>query len=126
MDIIFDISEDEVPIFLAEVDEHLQVLDDILIRLEREAADSELVQTVFRSAHTIKGMAGMIGHRRMTELTHALENALDGVRKKSIEISTPLINVCLDTVDRLRLLRAEVVTGQTSDVDIDELVQALK
>ncbi|MCX6079889.1 MAG: chemotaxis protein CheA [Chloroflexi bacterium] len=126
MDIVFDISEDEVPIFLAEVDEHLQVLDDILIRLEKESDDSELVQTVFRSAHTIKGMAGMIGHRRMTEITHALETALDGVRKKSIHISTPLINICLDAVDRLRLLREEVVTGQTSDIDIDELVQSLK
>jgi len=126
MDIIFDISEDEVPIFLAEVDEHLQVLDDILIRLEKEATDSELVQTVFRSAHTIKGMAGMIGHRRMTDITHALENALDGVRKKSIQISTPLIDSCLQAVDRLRLLRNEVVSGQASDIDIADLVQDLK
>lgn len=126
MEIIFDISEDEVPIFLAEVDEHLQVLDDILIRLEKESDDAELVQTVFRSAHTIKGMAGMIGHRRMTEITHALETALDGVRKKSIQISTPLINICLDAVDRLRLLRDEVVTAQTSEIDTDELVQSLK
>jgi two-component system chemotaxis sensor kinase CheA len=126
MEIVFDISEDEVPIFLAEVDEHLQVLDDILIRLEKEDTDSELVQTIFRSAHTIKGMAGMIGHRRMTDLTHALESALDGVRKKSIHISTPLINTCLEAVDRLRLLREEVVTAQTSDIDIEELVQDLK
>ncbi|MEI7849701.1 MAG: Hpt domain-containing protein, partial [Chloroflexota bacterium] len=126
MEIVFDISEDEVPIFLAEVDEHLQVLDDILIRLEKEDTDSELVQTIFRSAHTIKGMAGMIGHRRMTDLTHALESALDGVRKKSILISTPLINTCLEAVDRLRLLREEVVTAQTSDIDIEELVQDLK
>ena len=126
MEIVFDISEDEVPIFLAEVDEHLQVLDDILIRLEKEVTDSELVQTIFRSAHTIKGMAGMIGHRRMTDLTHALESALDGVRKKSILISTPLINTCLEAVDRLRLLREEVVTAQTSDIDIEELVQDLK
>ena len=126
MDIVFDISEDEVPIFLAEVDEHLQVLDDILIRLEKESDDAELVQTVFRSAHTIKGMAGMIGHRRMTDITHALETTLDGVRKKSIHISTPLINICLEAVDRLRLLREEVVTAQVSDIDIDELVQALK
>ena len=126
MDIVFDISEDEVPIFLAEVDEHLQVLDDVLIRLEKESDDSELVQTVFRSAHTIKGMAGMIGHRRMTDITHALETALDGVRKKSIQISTPLINVCLEAVDRLRLLREEVVTAQTSDIDIEEIVQSLK
>jgi two-component system chemotaxis sensor kinase CheA len=126
MEILFDISEDELPIFLAEVDEHLQVLDDLLIRLERGDPDPELVQTVFRSAHTIKGMCGMIGHRRMTDLTHALETVLDEVRKNSLQISTELINFCLEAVDQLRLLRDEVVTAQVSEVDIDQLVLALK
>jgi two-component system chemotaxis sensor kinase CheA len=126
MDIMFDISEEEMPIFLAEADEHLQVLDDILIRLELESSDSELLQTVFRSAHTIKGMSGMIGHQRMTDLTHALETVLDGVRKNSIPITKQLINICLDAVDHLRLLRDEVVTSQTCDVNIDQIVSLLK
>lgn len=126
MEIIFDINEEELPIFLAEVAEHLQVLDDSLIRLEREQADPELVQTVFRSAHTIKGMSGMIGHQRMTHLTHAMENVLDGVRKNEIQISGQLIDACLGAVDHLRLLRDEVSTSQTSDVDIEEIVSLLK
>ena len=87
MEIIFDINEEELPIFLAEVDEHLQALDDGLIRLERGDVDADLVQTVFRSAHTIKGMSGMIGHQRMTDLTHAMETALDGVRRNEIRLS---------------------------------------
>jgi two-component system, chemotaxis family, sensor kinase CheA len=126
MEIIFDISEEELPIFLAEADEHLQVLDDVLIRLEQEASDSELVQTVFRSAHTIKGMSGMIGHQRMTNLTHALETVLDGVRKNTVPITKQLINLCLDAVDQLRLLRDEVVTSQTCDLNIDQIVMSLK
>jgi len=126
MEIIFDISEDELPIFLAEVDEHLQVLDNSLIRLELESANQDLVQSVFRSAHTIKGMAGMIGHQRMTNLTHALENALDGVRKNDIQVSAQLTNICLKAVDTLRLLRNEVSTSQTSDINIEEIVFALK
>ncbi len=126
MNMVFDISEDELPIFLAEVDEHLQVLDDVLIRLETEHGEPELVQTVFRSAHTIKGMTGMIGHLRMTDLTHALESVLDGVRKNSIQISTELINVCLATVDALRELREEVVTAQPSVIETTDLILALK
>jgi two-component system chemotaxis sensor kinase CheA len=126
MEINFDISEDELPVFLAEADEHLQVLDDVLIRLERESSDADLVQTVFRSAHTIKGMSGMIGHQRMTDLTHALENLLDAVRKKNISITKELIDICLEAVDRLRLLRDEVVTSQRCDLNIDEAVKALK
>jgi len=126
MEIHFDISEEELPVFLAEADEHLQVLDDILIRLERESSDSDLVQSVFRSAHTIKGMSGMIGHQRMTNLTHALETVLDGVRKNSVPITKQLVNLCLDAVDHLRLLRDEVVTSQTCDLDIDQIVSSLK
>jgi two-component system chemotaxis sensor kinase CheA len=126
MEIFFDISEDEVPIFLDEVDEHLQVLDDILIRLDRGESDPESVQVVFRSAHTIKGMCGMIGHRRMTDLTHALETVLDAIRKESVSISPGLVDLCLNAVDLLRLLRDEVATGQVSDVDIDEVVESLK
>ena len=126
MEIFFDINEEELPIFLAEVDEHLQVLDDVLIRLEQQEADPELVQTVFRSAHTIKGMSGMIGHQRMTDLTHALETVLDGVRKNEIRISSQLVNVCLSAVDHLRKLRTEVSTSQTSDVNIEEVIASLK
>ncbi|NOH01744.1 MAG: chemotaxis protein CheA [Chloroflexi bacterium] len=124
--IAFDISRDELPIFLAEVDEHLQALDNGLLHLQQEEANSELVQIVFRSAHTIKGMAGMIGHHRMTDVTHALENALDGVRKNSIQISTRLINLCLDAVDCLRMLREEVATSQVSGADVEEIVSALR
>jgi two-component system, chemotaxis family, sensor kinase CheA len=126
MPIIFDITEEELPIFLAEADEHLQVLDDTLIRLEKESSNADLVQTVFRSAHTIKGMSGMIGHQRMTNLTHALETVLDGVRKNSIQITKQLINICLDAVDHLRLLRDEVSTSQACDLDIDQIVLSLK
>jgi len=126
MEITFDISKDEVPIFLAEVDEHLQVLDNSLIRLEREEPDPDLVQTVFRSAHTIKGMSGMIGHRRMTELTHTLETVLDRVRNNTILVSPQLINLCLEAVDCLRVLRDEVVNLQASSVDVEEIVLSLK
>lgn len=126
MQIIFDINEEELPIFLAEVDEHLQLLDDGLIRLEREEADTELMQTVFRSAHTIKGMSGMIGHQRMTDLTHAMETVLDGVRKNEIQVSSQLVNVCLEAVSHLRLLRDEVSSSETCDVDVEEIVLLLK
>jgi two-component system, chemotaxis family, sensor kinase CheA len=126
MEITFDIGKDELPIFLAEVDEHLQVLDNNLLRMQKESADVEIIQTVFRSAHTIKGMAGMIGHRRMTSVTHVLENALDGVRKNSIPVSAPLIHLCLDAVDCLRSLREEVATSHVSTVNVEAVVQSFK
>lgn len=126
MELAFDISQDELPIFLAEVDEHLQTLDEILVQLEQAEERPELLQSAFRAAHTLKGMAGIIGHHRMTDLTHALETALDSVRKGMLHITTPLIDLCLDAVDGLRLLRDEVVTGEACEVDVEQLVEGFE
>jgi two-component system chemotaxis sensor kinase CheA len=121
MELTFDLAEDEFPIFWAETDEQLQVLDDGLIRLEREGEDMELLQALFRAAHTLKGTAGMIGHKRMVTLTHAMETALDLLRKHTLQISSGLIDLCLEGTDALRLLREEVVTHSESEVAVESL-----
>ncbi len=121
MELKFDLAQDEFPIFVAETDEQLQALDEGLIRLEREGENMELLQTLFRAAHTLKGTAGMIDHKRMVTLTHAMESAFDGLRKKTTRVSTALIDLCLEAVDDLRLLRGEVISGTSSNVPVDEL-----
>ncbi len=125
MDFVFDISQDELPIFLAETDDHLQILDEGLIRLERQEIDADLIQQIFRSAHTLKGTAGMIGHQRLVELTHALEMAFDGIRKNELVVNSHLVDICLDAVDALRVLRDEVVRGKMSQVDVHALVNRI-
>lgn len=126
MNTTFDISEDEVPIFFAETNDQLQTLDEGLVRLEKGERAEDLIQSLFRAAHTLKGSAGMIGHKRMVGVTHALETALDGVRKKLIEVTPSLIDSCLEAVDALRLLCDEVFSGQEAQVDLDALVGALE
>lgn len=122
MNQVFDISQEELPIFLSEVDEHIQALDEGLVILEGEVQDVELIQKLFRAAHTIKGAAGMIGHKRMVEVTHAMETALDGIRKNTLAISTPLVNLCLEGVDALRSLRDEVAGVVADPVNVSDLV----
>ena len=121
MELIFDLAEDEFPIFMAETDEQLQVLDDGLIRLEREGEDMELLQALFRAAHTLKGTSGMIGHKRMVNLTHSMETALDGLRKHTLPVSTAFIDLCLEATDALRSLREEVITRKECGVGVDDL-----
>lgn len=121
MELIFDLAEDEFPIFMAETDEQLQVLDDGLIRLEREGENMELLQALFRAAHTLKGTAGMIGHKRMVNLTHSMETALDCLRKNTINVTTGLIDLCLEATDALRNLREEVITRKECGVAVDVL-----
>ena len=64
----------------------------------------------------------MIGHQRLVELTHALEMAFDGIRKNELVVNSQLVDICLDSVDALRLLRDEVVQGKTSTVNVAALV----
>ncbi len=93
MNLLFDISDDELPIFQAEVNDQIETLEQGFLRLEQDHDDPGLLQEVFRAAHTIKGSAGMIGHDRMTRLTHAMESVLDGLRKGEIGFSTDMVVV---------------------------------
>jgi len=121
----FDISPEELPIFQAETDEQLQTLDEGLVRLERAESDADLLQALFRAAHTLKGSAGMIGHKRLVSVTHALETVFDGVRKERLQVTPDLVDLCLQAIDTLRVLCAEVSDGKASDIEIEALVKGL-
>lgn len=114
----FDLTPDELQVFLQEAEDHLQVLDEEIVRLERNGNDPALLQEIFRAAHTLKGSSGAIGHHRMANLTHAMETALDGLRKGSLRVSSDLVDALLEGLDLLRELKEEVVTGKQSPVDI--------
>ncbi|MCL6560214.1 MAG: AMP-binding protein, partial [Firmicutes bacterium] len=121
-----DITEEELPIFHAEAEDQLQILEEGLVQLERKAYDQELVQALFRAAHTLKGSAGMIGHKRMVDLTHALETVLDGVRKQTLDLSSELIDVMLESLDSLHQLLDEVGSDEISPVNVSSIVAQLQ
>lgn len=121
-----DVTPDEIPVFLAETEEMLQLLDEQLVRLEREGSTPELLQEVFRAAHTIKGASGSIGHLRMARLTHAMETLLDLLRRGELGVHAAIIDRLLEALDLLRVLAAEVESMQESDVDVDNLIKELE
>lgn len=88
-----------VDTFKTEVLEHLSSLEEVLLELEPHPEDAELVNTAFRSIHTIKGAGGMFGYHDLTAFTHHLETVLDQIRKGEIIFSSDLIGVFLDSGD---------------------------
>jgi two-component system chemotaxis sensor kinase CheA len=125
MDTLFNLAEDESKIFLAEANEHLQTLDGGLVRLEKDGEDANLLQAIFRAAHTLKGAAGAIGHHRMTQLTHAMETTMDGLRKGTLKVSAELVDTLLVSLDILRVLLNEVVEDQLSAVNTAPIIARL-
>lgn len=125
MPLQFDADEQELQLFLAETEEHLQALDQNVVQLENRPDDQELLGSIFRSAHTIKGGAGLIGHQRMAELAHAMENVLDGLRARRLFVNPATIDALLSALDALRILNAEVADLTPRDIPLESIMTAL-
>ncbi|WP_231637682.1 chemotaxis protein CheA [Paenibacillus sp. FSL R5-0912] len=97
-------------IFIEELNEQLERIDQSLLTLEHAPAP-ELVQTIFRAAHTIKGSASTMGFREMSDLTHEVEYALEWVREKKPEITGKLIDTLFRALDAMKLLRTQYISG---------------
>ncbi len=122
----FDATDGDLALFLEEAAEQIRTLSDGLLRLERDASDPQLIQAVFRAAHTLKGSSATIGHERMARLTHAMESVLDAIRKGNLPVGAPVIDTLLAGVDALTALNEEVVTRIESDVDVEALIARLQ
>jgi two-component system, chemotaxis family, sensor kinase CheA len=122
MPIHFNADEDELKVFQAETEEQLQSLDGCVVALERDPQSGRLLQEIFRIAHTIKGSSAAIGHNRMAELTHRMENLLDLLRQGKLTVTTSIVNALLGSVDALMELIGELTTGESSEIDLEPLL----
>lgn len=116
-----------IGVFLEEVEEHIGNLEENLVQLERDPENQGLVQSIFRSFHTVKGSSSSMGFQRMMELAHLMENLLDGVRNKNIAVTPSLVDVLLRGVDLLKNIKdAVALEGKEPEIDIQDIVENLK
>ena len=125
MELAPDITAEDLKVFLEEAEEQLQLLDEDIIRLENEGNDESLLQEIFRAAHTLKGSSAMVGHNRMAELAHAMENLLDKVRKGQLVPTGMVIDALLHSLDGLRALNEELTIDDAEEVDISLMIGEL-
>jgi len=126
MDLDKDITQEEMEVFLLEADEQLQLLDEDFIALEKEGANVEILQEIFRAAHTLKGSSAMLGYQEMSDVAHAMETLLDQLRNGTLSVSTGVINALLYGLDALKSLRRELVSGGWGNVNVEMAVEELK
>ncbi len=103
-----DLGPGDERLFTDESLEQIEAIETGLLELERGERSAEVVNQVFRGAHTLKGSAATIGHRRMAELTHALEDVFGALRAGTLPELGPFADVALSTIDVLRTLVDEV------------------
>lgn len=112
-------------LFFEETDEHLQSLNEQVLELENNPEDSSIVDVMFRSAHTIKGMAATMGYDTMAKLTHKMENVFDLLKQKIIPADATSIALIFDCLDTLSDLVEDLREENDAERDITNLVQRL-
>ena len=89
-------------IFIDETSEHLQNLSDCIMELEKDPENMDTINEIFRAAHSLKGMAGTMGFKRMQRLTHDMENVFQEVRSEKVKVTSSMIDLlfkCLDAIE---------------------------
>lgn len=121
----FDISQ-YLGIFLDEAEEQIQILDESLVLMENDPDNMDLLNKIFRAAHTLKGSSASMGFEKMAQLTHAMESVLDRLRHKELVVTTEIVNILLEALDTLKLLKEEIAGGEDQQVEVEDIIKRLK
>ncbi|MEW4262786.1 chemotaxis protein CheW [Priestia aryabhattai] len=113
-------------VFIEESKEHLQNVNDQLMRFEKNTDDLGYVNEIFRSAHTLKGMSATMGFDDLAQLTHKMENVLDAVRNHQIDAHTEVLDALFQSVDALEIMVQSISEGGDGQLDVKLLVQKLQ
>jgi len=112
-------------VFIEESKEHLQSCNEKLLELEKDPQNLIIVNEIFRSAHTLKGMAATMGYEDLANLTHQMENVLDAIRNHKLTVFTGLLDVVFDAVDYLEEMVLHIASGGDGKKDVTSVVQKL-
>ncbi|MFE4140935.1 chemotaxis protein CheW [Peribacillus sp. YIM B13472] len=113
-------------VFIEESKEHLQTCSEQLLVLEKNPEDLSIVNEIFRSAHTLKGMSATMGYEDLANLTHKMENVLDAIRNSQIALSPELFDVIFLAVDDLEAMVMSIAEGGDGKRNVKDVVHQLE
>lgn len=112
--------------FLDEANDHLQALNEHMLELENQPDDVSIVQVIFRSAHTLKGMSATMGFEDLASLTHEMENVLDLVRNHQLSMDEIIFDTLFKSLDALESMVTDISNGGEGKLDVSAIVASLK
>ncbi|KQY83138.1 chemotaxis protein CheA [Paenibacillus sp. Root52] len=112
--------------FIDESNDHLQSLNENMLQLEGNPEDLGIVQVIFRSAHTLKGMAATMGFEDLASLTHKMENVLDMVRNEKLKMQDFIFDTLFKSLDALETMVQDITNGGEGKADVSAIVTSLQ
>ncbi|MCR5204805.1 MAG: chemotaxis protein CheA [Lachnospiraceae bacterium] len=125
-----DVSQ-YLEVFIEESKEHLQALNEHLLILEKEPENENTINEIFRAAHSLKGMAGTMGYKRMQKLTHDMENVFQEIRSGKMKVRPELTDCLFEGLDALQEYVDNIINTQDEGTNdnqplIDKLAKELE
>lgn len=113
-------------IFLEEADEQLQELNQNLLQLEKNPEGIDIINNIFRTAHSLKSSAAFVGLNDLSDMAHKMESLLQGIRDKTMEVSPEIVDLLFNCFDVISTVINKVASGQEPDVDLTEIIKRIQ
>ncbi|WP_103029101.1 chemotaxis protein CheA [Salinibacter altiplanensis] len=121
-----DGMQEIVESFVVEATEIYDGLEGDLLQLEKTPEDEELVDSVFRDVHTVKGTAGFLDLEQLSTLAHRFEEVLDAMRDQEVDFVPAMTDVMLCAFDHMKVLTQQVIDRELEPLDLEPLLDALE
>jgi len=112
--------------FFAESEEYLMILNDNILKLENDPENMEVLNSLFRAAHSLKGMAATMRFNNLTELTHKMENMLDQIRNHKMKVNTEIIDLLFAGIDFIEETVKQIKDDGSDEIDFSDYLQQLE
>ncbi len=112
-------------IFLEEADEQLQELNQNLLALEKGGTDQEVINNIFRAAHSLKSSAAFVGLSDLSDLAHKMENLLQGIRDKTMNVTPEIVDLLFQCFDVISEVIGEVASGNPPSGDLTDIIDKI-
>src|SRR6056297_784753 len=119
-------NNEYLDMFFAESEEYIMVLNDNILKLENNPEDKEVVASLFRAAHSLKGMSATMRFDVLTELTHKIENLMDKVRNNKIDVTTEIIDLLFEGIDYIEEIVKQIKDEGTDDFNLEVYLHKLE
>ncbi|MGD0339823.1 MAG: chemotaxis protein CheA [Bacteroidota bacterium] len=120
-----DEMKEIVESFIIETREIIEGLDQDLLELERGSTNPDLLNRIFRAAHTVKGTSGFLGFDQMSELTHKFEEVLNKLRKNELQITPELIDGSFCAFDTMKVLLQKIQSNDMTPINLNDVLKKL-
>ena len=113
-------------IFLEEADEQLQELNQNLLELEKNPENLEIINNIFRAAHSLKSSAAFVGLNELSDLAHMMENLLQGIRDGSMGITSEIVDIIFKCFDEIHNVIDTIASGEKPEQDLQWLINDIQ